>query len=189
MRKFAMLLFSTFAYSEEFNFEDNQLAIHLNHNLLLNIPIFRNLEKIKVTELGGCSNINYLSIKVSSRKDLQRAFIVLKKVHNSGFAFQGENGFKKIRDCWLFLEKSCSDDLNDYDFFLNTYSELRYVLEKDDLTKFPTYGDAILKNFLLIDNEIILIDWEYFSLNDQAWDFSPIFQKNPLKTFCLSAYK
>lgn len=234
MVKFFVLFFFFFnlAHSDQPNFEYNLVAIPLNRNLLLNIPIFtnRDLEQIKVIQLGGCSNINYLlddkyvlripgkashvfinrvdefaninevsefsfvpkleyfdvasglqltsyvnnarSINVECLDTLEKIAMLLKKIHTSGCKFQGKNCFSRIRDCLVFLKTVCPHKLEDYEFFMEVYSNLSSVLQADSLINFPTHADTTPENFLLTSGEIVLIDWEYSAFNDPAWDFA-----------------
>lgn len=201
-------------------------------SFLLDIPLFfgKDLNNIKVVQLGGYSNLNYLldekyvlkipgkgssilvnkeneltnfekisqfsfvpkleyfdtksglqvtsyvhhshSIDVTCVNTLEAVAMLLRKVHMSGCRFQGENCFSKINDYFNFLEATCPNKLDCYSFFIDTYSNLSSVLQRESLTNFPTHGDATPGNFLATPNGIMLLDWEYSAPNDPAWDLA-----------------
>ncbi len=107
--------------------------------------------------------------------DMVRGIILLKKLHSIRpkvrWEFDVKEKWESIRD--LIPEDKYGENFVEFSDF-NELKKIIYQLyeytKNDGIMKCLTHGDCRDENFLINDNEIYLIDWEYAGYGDPGFD-------------------
>lgn len=154
-----------------------QLATELNLNPKL---YYYNLESgIKITEYVNQSQT--LSPKIVNNKGILKMIVAtLTTLHTSKLTFT--NNFDVFEQYRNYIKTLTKNEIKYYNF--EETESFFYYLEKK-IKNNPNelvacHNDPVPENFLLKNNTIYLIDWEYSGMNDPIWDISAFFEESKL---------
>lgn len=99
--------------------------------------------------------------------DLTKVVNILKQLHNSHLAIKSYDHLQRLIDYEHLLLASQIDDM--YYVYKNQWLQIYNNLLSNYVT-YPTHGDAQPNNFILSNNCLYLIDWEFAGLNDYIYD-------------------
>jgi thiamine kinase-like enzyme len=95
----------------------------------------------------------------------------LHEVHNSGKEFKGKFDF--IDEFYSYvglIEKNSIKVYDGHDKVMAKMTEIQTILEKNPRRQTPTHNDPLPENWIVKDDRIYLIDWEYGGIGDPIMD-------------------
>ena len=114
---------------------------------------------------------------------------ILKKLHSSNLSFGNQfNVFNEIIRYELEIEKLTSRKYPNYENVRKKVFDLKKILEKIGLHLVPCHNDTVPENFIISNEQMYLIDWEYSGMNEKEWDIGAFclecnFSKEETKEF------
>lgn len=107
--------------------------------------------------------------------DVVRGVQTLRKLHDAPvkvrWEFDVQKKWEQLRD--MIPEEKYGDNFAEYPGFSEIRDRVYKLYElskKDNISKCLSHGDSRDENFLINDNEIYLIDWEYAGYGDPGFD-------------------
>ena len=107
--------------------------------------------------------------------DVFRGIQLLRKLHEAPvkvrWEFDVQKKWEQLRD--MIPEEKYGDnfaDFPDFSAIKDRVYKLYELSKTDNISKCLSHGDSRDENFLINDNEIYLIDWEYAGYNDPGFD-------------------
>lgn len=129
----------------------------------------------KVTEyINGAKTLSADTIKdIDIIKQIADIF---KKLHNSGIntgvpfeVFDMAKGYETI------IQNNNVELYSDYDDIKNQVLTIKNEIDKIcDTRRIPCHNDALCENWVLGNDKLYLIDWEYAGMNDCMWDLADV---------------
>lgn len=120
-------------------------------------------------------NKNYLTKEnLCDENTLRMISHQLKILHKSPDQFIGDwIIFNKIRELYHFIIENCLfNDSKILESLMNQVDLISKSFEKLDIKLSPCHNDLSPNNFLSVNNEVEIIDWEFSGNNDPVWDLS-----------------
>lgn len=95
----------------------------------------------------------------------------LNEVHNSDKEFKGKFDF--IEEFYSYVKLVENNNIKVYDGHdkvMTKMEEIQAILEKNPRRQTPTHNDPLPENWIVKDDRIYLIDWEYGGIGDPIMD-------------------
>ncbi|EPO5266051.1 phosphotransferase [Providencia rettgeri] len=117
---------------------------------------------------------------VNEKNTLKMIASTLKKLHSSNLKFANHfNVFEQYRNYIKTLVKS-DISYSEFEKTEDFFYYLEEILRCKSNILVACHNDPVPENFLLKNNNIYLIDWEYSGMNDPIWDISAFFEESNL---------
>lgn len=95
----------------------------------------------------------------------------LDEVHNSSKEFKGKFDFiEEFYSYVRLIEKNSIKVYDGHDAVMAKMAEIQAILEKNPRRQTPTHNDPLPENWIVKDDRIYLIDWEYGGIGDPIMD-------------------
>ena len=109
-------------------------------------------------------------------KTMKKVAHMLRQVHTSSMDFSNEiNIFTRIASITKLLRPH-EEHFPPYYFLAKDYiATLQAQGNALHFTKCPCHSDPVPSNFVAVDDQLMLFDWEYSGLADPAWDLAFFF--------------
>lgn len=125
---------------------------------------------IKMTEyIENGETLNPLVAK----GNLKRVAEKLKDLHSSNLEFTNIfNPFKEILKYEKMVKDLNGSFYEDYEMVKKKVLSLENLLNNLGINLKPCHNDTVPENFIIADDRVYLIDWEYSGMNDFLWDLA-----------------
>lgn len=129
----------------------------------------------KVTEyIANAVTMNADTMNEPER--IEQAALIFNKLHKCG---KNTKVPFEVFDMAAGYEKIISDNnvpmFDDYDLVKSQVMDIKMVIdEKCDTTRVPCHNDSLCENWVVGNERMYLIDWEYAGMNDPMWDLADI---------------
>ena len=115
--------------------------------------------------------INHREFDYHNLNDMVRAIMLLRKLHNAPCRVRWNfDVIKKSEEIALDIDKKFYGNYKNFDDIKKRIYKLYELTNNDEIKKCNIHGDARDVNFLINDEEIFLIDWEYGGYGDPGFD-------------------
>ena len=115
--------------------------------------------------------IEHRNFEYGSLNDMVRAIMLLRKLHDSPSKVRWNfDVIQKAEQIKNRIARSLHGHFEDFDSVRGRIYHLAKLAESDGIRKCNIHGDARDVNFLINDEEIHLIDWEYGGYGDPGFD-------------------
>ena len=119
------------------------------------------------------------SVDPLNKEDVKRAMTAYKKLHNDKYVALSNTSFIEVVRKQIELSKKLDRDrYEDYDDYLKDEVRMSEYISKYKRKKYLCHGDGNPSNVLMNDEKVLLVDFEYVSMDDPIRDIAE---------FCLSA--
>ncbi len=89
--------------------------------------------------------------------------------------------FDFLKECEKYKKILSSHKVKLHEAFFQNEKEFLHLYKETQTTFCPCHNDLVLENILHEGENIFIIDWEYSSMNNPAWDLATIFHETEIK--------
>lgn len=116
-----------------------------------------------------------------AKENLEKVSELLRRLHNSGVKFDNKfDVFEEIKKYESLANKEGANFYPSYEIVKSKIEKLREKLLELNPRLVSCHNDTVPENFILKDDNLFLIDWEYSGMNDPMWDLAAYSLENSL---------
>lgn len=136
---------------------------------------------------GGLTNKNFHSVlEGGTQVAIRLAGKVMRRYHDSGMEFKTSfDPISKIDEYKAIMaEHKYEKRYDGWDRIVENLDRIAAAYKKNPPRRVPCHNDTLAENFMLQDEKMRVIDWEYGGMNDGYYDIACVCVENPLDEAC-----
>lgn len=141
---------------------------------------FQEQKGIKITKyIENAETLN----PTTAKQNLEKVAVILKKLHTSNIIFQNTfDVFQEIQKYESRIKSSIETQFPSYTETRKKVLQLEKELNEMGRNFVSCHNDTVAENFIVSQDRIYLIDWEYSGMNELEWDLAAFCLENNLSS-------